>query len=155
MITSRILTGFLCAGLVLTGCQVDTTPQTVSTLSARGGPGTVHAPWRGVYWLYAAAPNAKGVLESTGKRIAEVHLAKDQLVGFSRTPQGTVVAIAAGQQLEIGQGQYEWVMQADAGQTDPVKTAIFVVVVVVVVVGITVAVVAIKINYDFSHGHAF
>ncbi|HEX4792754.1 MAG TPA: hypothetical protein VH370_03125 [Humisphaera sp.] len=140
-------------GLVAAGCQVDTHLTNVAELSAKQM--TVRsAPWRGDFRLYSIPPNTKEPLDQVTKPIMIVHLNKGERVGFLRRPDGANVAVAGAQEILVSPGQYTWVMQADAGQTDPVKTTILVVLIVVVVaLGVALIVVAVDVGHAVHDIH--
>jgi hypothetical protein len=129
-----------CASLVLAGCQVSTAPSTVLEAATAGHLTMTTSPWIGEFRLYAVPPSAKDALGKDGKPITSIHLVKGEKLGFRKRQDKSVVAVAGAQETLLADGKYAWVMQADAGQIDPVKTTILVVVITVVV---TVGVVAI------------
>jgi len=122
-----------CLAVVLAGCQVSTAPKTVVAIREPQGPAMILAPWNGEYTLYRLPG------DRSPKSVVQVaRLKKGEPVGFRRRDSG-IVAAAADWEASIGPGSYEWVMKPDAGQTDPVATAIFIA--VVGVAGATTAIV--------------
>src|SRR5258708_5240360 len=111
------------------------------------------APWIGEYRLYTVPPPKPNVLDG-GKLLATVHLNKGVPLGFRRTNDGGVVAVAGDKEIPVSDGKYEWVMLVDPGQTDPVATAVFIIVVVVVVVGVAALIYGLdqqrKVNHFFK-----
>lgn len=130
-----------CLAVALAGCQVSTAPKSV--LKIREPQATMmRAPWNGQYTLYHRPDerSPKTVVQSA-------HLRKGDPLGFRRRDSG-IVAVADEWEAPIAPGTYEWVMQPDAGQTDPVATAILIAVVVVVA---AVAAIVIWSAIDFEN----
>ena len=131
--------------VALAGCQVSTSPQIVATISDRNAPSMLRAPWTGSYTLYKIIPAEKKSQKPQNIAVQTVHLKKDEPLGFRVREKGPV-AVAANLEIPVADGTYEWIMQADPGQTDPVLTTLLVVVIVAAIV-ITIAI----INNELSH----
>jgi hypothetical protein len=138
-------------GLVLLGCGASTDPQRLLSVGDHAAPTMMRAPYNGQYTLYAVATDAKGRTTHTAT-VTTLRLRRGDALGFRQRQSG---AVAVGAELEIPlapAGGYEWVMQADKGQVDIVKTVVLVAVVVAVVLGIVVAVVVAKTNSAINKG---
>jgi hypothetical protein len=105
----------LCVCIVLTGCQVNTAPRTVSRYKPGDLPDVRKARYWGEYRLYALgkahdpAPNAEP--------LGTVRLAADEWVGFKRDANGYVVGAAAEQTFPLERQQrYAWQVRPDAQQ---------------------------------------
>lgn len=123
----------MCVGVVLLGCGASTAPQRLSGFGEREAPMMMRAPYDGRYVLYRIVQSAPGKKVRTA--VESMHLKRSDPLGFRQRQAGPV---AVGGELEIplaDSGNYEWIMQADAGQVDWVKTVVLVAVIVVIVAG--------------------
>ena len=126
----------LAAMVVLCGCRVSTRPRTVLTGSADDKPRLRRAPHDGEYRLYAAGATRETRKTATGEPLATQHLERDERFGFRRA-SGTWSAVVGQQVIPLEPGRrYLWQMRADAGQTDPGKTAVLVIVIGAAVVAV-------------------
>jgi hypothetical protein len=140
----------MCLGLVLLGCGASTEPQRLLSVGDHAAPTMMQAPYNGQYTLYAVTMDAKGK-EKSRKTVTSLRLKRGDALGFRQRQIGAV-AVAAELEIPLAPtGAYEWVMQADAGQVDFVKTVVLVAVIVVVVFGIVVAVEYAAAYNHFSH----
>lgn len=105
----------------------------------------MRAPWNGQYTLYLVEPQGQR------KSIQTAHLKRDDPLGFRQRETGPV-AVAGELELPLTAGEYEWVMQADKGQTNALATTGLVVLITAVVVGIFIAVLTIEVNNSLK-GH--
>ena len=122
--------------LFLSGCRVSTAPRTVLTASADERPRLRRAPHDGEYRLYAAGTTRETRKTPTGEPLMTQHLERDGRLGFRRAG-GTWSAVAGDQTFPLEPGRrYLWQMRADAGQTDPGRTAVL-----VIVIGVAVGIV--------------
>ncbi|HEY8748858.1 MAG TPA: hypothetical protein VIM11_12835, partial [Tepidisphaeraceae bacterium] len=130
-----ILIGLLCVGLV--GCQASTSPDRVAQLDRHHAVSMMRAAWDGQYTLYLLPSDPKG------KRtvVQTAYLKKNDPLGFRQRETGAV-AVAGEMEVPLTSGEYEWVMQADKGQTDYLATTGLVLVIVAVVVGVLVIIIA-------------
>lgn len=125
----------LCAAVALCGCQMDGDAHTVSSFQTGKRTVVTKTEYSGRYQLYKLPSLAKNALQQAGPPIFSAYLNKGQWLGFKIDPRGQAVAVAGDQSVPLEVGTYEWVMNADPGQYDPVRTTLL-------VVGIVVAVVA-------------
>ena len=121
----------LAMSVSLIGCEVATSPATVSQWDRRHALSVRHAPWDGQYTLSQAPPDPK----SPGKIIHSVHLKKGEELGFRQRETG-IVAVADDLEIPLGPGEYQWVLRADPGQTDGVATTIVIAAIVIVLLTI-------------------
>lgn len=142
----------LCAAVLAGGCHVDSAPQTINRFGTAGRDAVIRTPYKGDFVLYKMPDKATDGPESAGVSIATIHLEKGQWLGFKRDEHGTAVAVAGDHPIPIQDGKYEWVMKADPGQIDPVKTTLFVAGMIVLVVVVTLGVVAAINIADFYGG---
>jgi len=133
--------------IALTSCQVSTSPETVATVGGRNAPTMMRAPWNGSYTLYKVFGSGK---KSQRTAVQSVHLKKDDALGFRARETGQV-AVAGDLEVPVSDGTYQWVMQADPGQPDPLATTILVIVIVVVVIGVAVIAVALYSQHVADH----
>lgn len=143
-LSRRFLVAAMCVALI--GCQVSTSPTRVSQLDQHHGVAMMRAPWNGQYTLYLLPPNPKG----ERKIITSARLRKNDPLGFRQRESGPV-AVAGELEVPLADGQYEWVMQADKGQTNWLATAGLVALIVAVAGGIFVAVVAVSVDQALKH----
>jgi hypothetical protein len=137
-----VLIAAMCVALV--GCQVSTAPTSVATFDRLHAVSMMRAPWNGVYTLYLLPSDRKG----KHTVVQTAHLKIDDALGFRHRETGPV-AVAGELEVPLAEGEYEWVMQPDPGQTNGLATTALVVLIVAVVVGIIIAVIA--VNVDESH----
>lgn len=138
-----------CLGLVLLGCGASTDPQRLLTLGDHNAPTMMRAPYNGQYTLYAFDPDATGK-QTRKTTVTSVRLKHGDPLGFRQRQTGAV-AVAAELEIPLAPAdRYEWVMQADKGQTDVVKTVVLIGVIVAVVLGIVIAIAVIQFNNDFN-----
>lgn len=143
----KLVSVVTCLAMTLAGCGVDTKARTVQKLSPRDAPSMARAAWNGRYTLYSVSGGNNPVRTS----IRSGHLRKGEPVGFRVREGGLVVAVAGDTEVAVWDGTYEWVMQADAGQTDPGATAVLIVVVVAVVAGIATIVFLVALQDALHH----
>jgi hypothetical protein len=120
--------------IALAGCQVSTAPQTVATIGDHNAPSMARAPWTGSFTLYKILSEGKKPQKTA---VQSVHLKKDEPLGF-RVRETGPVAVAGDLEIPAPDGKYQWVMQPDPGQTDPLATTILVVVITAIVVGVII-----------------
>ena len=137
------LVAVICVGLV--GCQVSTAPTGVARLDRRHGVSMMRVPWNGQYTLYRLPPDPKG----HRTLVQTAHLKKNDPLGFRQRDTGAV-AVAGELEVPLGQGEYEWVMQADPGQPNWLATTGLVVLIAVVVAGVAVIIFAVALNRAIS-----
>jgi hypothetical protein len=133
-----------CVGVVLLGCGASTAPQRLSGFGEREAPMMMRAPYDGRYVLYWTVQSAPGKKVRTA--IESMHLKRGDPLGFRQRQAGP---FAVGGELEIplaDSGNYEWIMQADGGQLDWVKTAVLVAAIVVVIAGVLAIYAVVEFN---------
>lgn len=139
----------LCSGLVLGGCEVDTGPQRIATLRHPGFAIVMPAPYNGRYILYQLVRFPSGI--TTRDYVDALHLKRGEPLGFRQRAQGAI-AIAGKTEISLVRGgNYDWVMEADAGQSDLPKTVGMAASGVLVVAAIAVVVYEAWRNF-ISHG---
>lgn len=110
----------MCLGLVLGGCEVDTGPQRVATLRHPGFAIVMPAPYSGRYILYQLVRFPSGI--TTRDYVDALHLKRGDPLGF-RQWSHSAIAVAGKTEISLVHGgNYDWVMEADAGQSDVPKT---------------------------------
>ena len=134
-----ILIALMCLALI--GCEVSTSPTTVSQWDRRHPLSMMRAPYDGQYTLSQVPADPK----ATGKVLHSVHLRKGEELGFRQRETG-VVAVADDSETPLEPGEYQWIMRADAGQTDGLSTTILITVIVVVLLTIGAFVIEEQIN---------
>ncbi len=132
--------------IALIGCEVTTSPTTVSQWDRRHALSMRRAPWDGQYTLSQVPPDPK----SRAKVIHSVHLKKGEELGFRQRETG-VVAVADDSEIPIGPGDYQWELRADPGQTDGVATTILITAIVVVLLTVGAFLIEEQINQS-GHG---
>ena len=142
----RSLIALMCVALI--GCQVSTAPTRVSQFDEHHGVAMLRAPWDGQYTLYLLVSGPKG----QKKEVQTARLKKNDPFGFRQRDAGPV-AVAGELEVPLADGQYEWIMQADKGQTNWLATTGLVALIVAVAAGIFVAVVTISVDESLKHWH--
>jgi hypothetical protein len=127
--------------IALIGCEVTTSPTTVSQWDRRHALSMRRAPWDGQYTLSQVPADPK----SPAKVIHSMHLKKGEELGFRQRETG-VVAVADDSEIPIGPGEYQWVLRADPGQTDGVATTILITAIVVVLLTVGAFLIEEQIN---------
>ncbi|HEY2587328.1 MAG TPA: hypothetical protein VGI81_16395 [Tepidisphaeraceae bacterium] len=136
-------------GLALMGCGASTDPQRLLSVGDHAAPTMMQAPYNGQYTLYKVASDVKGKTTRTST-VTSLRLKRGDALGF-RQRQSGAVAVAAELEISLAPaGGYEWVMQADKGQVDFVKSVVLIAIVVAVVVGIIVAVGVVSAENDLK-----
>ena len=136
----------LCVAVALCGCQMDTDAHTVREFQAGKQTVVQNTQYAGRYQLYKIPDHARSELDKVTTPVFSTHLDKKQLVGFKIDQNGKAIAVAGNQTVALEAGRYQWVMNADPGQIDDVRTAVAVVVIGVVVVVAAVAVFALLLE---------
>ena len=126
------------AALILTGCQLDTTPHDVVHFSSNHAAIKDNADCSGLFVLYHDDQD-----QSVGPIVTSVHLDKGEPYGFELDNQQVPSALAGKQHIPLMPGRYRWEMTPDAGQVDWDKTGGVVVTVVLFTVIVTVSVVSV------------
>ena len=124
----------LCVAVGLSGCQMDGDAHTVREFKGGKKPPLEKTQYAGRYQLYKVPEHTNSDLDKISPPIFSTHLDKNQWLGFQIDEYGKALAVAGDQRMILQEGRYEWVMNADPGQNDPVRTTVLVVVVVIVVV---------------------
>ena len=139
-----VLVAALCTAVVLSGCNADTSPTTVSRYEPGKRVRLRTAPAGGDFLLYAAADEGAASASHRDRRVLVLmrQLSKGQRLGFVREPGGAVVAVAGGERIALDGRPHAWVMEADPGQFDAGNTAELVLVVIVIAGAVIGAVVA-------------
>jgi hypothetical protein len=119
------------AGLLLAGCQLDTTPQDVANYASNREAVKDTADYNGTFVLYRDDQPDKEL-----PAITSTHLGKGAIYGFEVDAQQTPYAVAGQQRVQLTPGRYRWEMRPDAGQIDWNKTNAVVVTVVVFTVAV-------------------
>jgi hypothetical protein len=114
----------MCLGSVLLGCEANREPQRLLSVGDHAAPTIMQPPNNGQYTLYAAATNATGKT-SRNTMITSLRLKRGDALGF-RQRQSVVAATAELETPLVSAGGYSWVMQADTGQVDFVKTIVLI-----------------------------
>jgi len=134
MLHRSFLIFFMISGLILGGCQVQTTPQDVGHFFTSRTATKDVAPYNGTFRLFG--DDVAGV----GPLLMTVQLKSGETVGFEVDDKNVPYAIAGQQRLKLAEGRYRWEMTPDAGQVDWDKTNVLVIEVVVAVVVVVLAV---------------
>lgn len=115
-----VLVPTMCVSLVLAGCEVDSGPQRVATLRLPGFAWVMPAPYNGRYILYLLVRSPSGI--TTRDYVDATHLKRGDALGFRQRTSGAV-AVAGKTEISLLHGRnYDWVMEADAGQIDAART---------------------------------
>ena len=141
-----IVIGFMCAALI--GCQVSTAPTSVSQFDRHHGVGMLRAPWNGQYTLYRLPSDPKGQRTV----IQTARLRKNDPLGFRQREAGPV-AVAGELEVPLPDGRYQWIMQADKGQTNWLATTGLVALIGVVAAGILYTVLVVSVNESLKNWH--
>jgi hypothetical protein len=107
----------LIAGLILTGCNVDTQPMDVANFSTNRAATQLPAAYNGTYILFGDDSD-----KVTGPVLLTERLKQGDHFGFDVNADHAPYAFAGKDQLLLKPGRYRWQMTPDAGQTDWNKT---------------------------------
>lgn len=138
----------MCVGVILLGCGASTAPQRLSGFGEREAPMMMRAPYDGRYTLNRVVQSGPGKKVLTP--VDSMHLKRGDPLGFRQRQAGPV---AVGGELETplaDTGNYEWIMQADSGQVDWVKTIVLVAVIVVIVAGALILYAYVDVENNFG-----
>jgi hypothetical protein len=117
---------------LITGCHSPTNERVFMRQSAAKSPKTEAVLYNGQYRLYSDTKSDPSTQNATP--LLEARLAKGDLLGFTKTEAGNLLAVIGSEQKPISAAastSFTWTMQPDAGQYDPDRTAALILTVIV------------------------